>query len=90
MVKQDVATWLYLSVCVLDCGNVGVSECAVNESEDEAGLADAPGPKDHHPVVVALLRHREICLFPVCFVCFDFRLRDPAKKSSKTIENIYV
>jgi hypothetical protein len=27
--------------------------------EDEAGLADAAGPEDDHPVVVALLRHAE-------------------------------
>ena len=47
----------HLSVSIVDGGNVGVSEGAVDEPEDEAGLANAPGPEYDHPVVVALLRH---------------------------------
>ena len=52
----------YLSVCIFDGRDVGVSEGAMDEPEDEAGLADAPGPEHDDPVVVALLRHPRISL----------------------------
>lgn len=47
----------YLSVSVLDGGDVGVSEGAFDEAEDERWLPNTPSAKDHHPVVVALFRH---------------------------------
>ena len=47
----------YLSVGVLDRGDVGVPERAVDESEHEAGLADAAGAEDDDAVVVTLLGH---------------------------------
>jgi hypothetical protein len=38
----------------------------VNKSENETRLADAAGPEDDHPVVVALFRHPQ--LFPVLVI----------------------
>ena len=62
-----------LSVRVLNCWNVGVSEGSVNESEDQTRLADAAGTEDDHAVVVALLRHLQQFLFPVLFL-FYFKI----------------
>ena len=53
---------MYLSVCIFDGGDVGVSEGAMDEPEHEAGLSDSPGPEHDDSVVVALLRHPRISL----------------------------
>lgn len=46
----------HLSVGVLDGRYIALAECALYETEHQRALAHATGSKDHHPVVVALLR----------------------------------
>lgn len=47
----------HLSVGVLHCGDVGVSEGAFNKPKHQRALPHPSGSKHHHPVVVTLLWH---------------------------------
>lgn len=46
-----------LSVCVLDGGNVGFAEGALDESKHQGAFADTTSSEDHDAVVIALLGH---------------------------------
>lgn len=50
----------HLSVCVLHCGDVGVSESAFDKPKDQRALPHTAGAEHHHPVVVTLLGHSGI------------------------------
>lgn len=47
----------HLSVGVLDCGDVGVSEGAFHEPKHQRALPHPAGTEHHHPVVITLLWH---------------------------------
>lgn len=47
----------YLAISVLDSGNIGFTEGALDESEDQRRFTDATGAKDDDSIVVALFRH---------------------------------
>jgi len=51
---------MYLTVCVLDGGNVGLAEGALDEPKDERALAHASWAKHDHAVVTALGRHPDV------------------------------
>lgn len=51
----------YLSVGVLDGWYVGLAEGSLHEAQHEGTLADAARPEHDHAIVVALLRHPDIC-----------------------------
>lgn len=54
----------HLAIRVFDGGYVGLPEGALDEAQDQGGLADASCPEHHHAVVVTLFRH---LLTPVWF-----------------------
>lgn len=47
----------YLSIGVFDGRDVALAERPFDEPQHQGALPDAPGSKNHHPVVVALLGH---------------------------------
>lgn len=47
----------HLAIRVFDGGYVGLPEGALDEAQDQGGLADASSPEHHHAVVVTLFRH---------------------------------
>ena len=53
--------WAYLSVSVLDGGYVGLAEGPFHETQYKRAFTNAARSEHHHPVVVALLRHPDIC-----------------------------
>lgn len=58
--RADVLVAAYhLAVGVLDGGNVGLPEGALDEAQDQRGLAHAARSEHHDPVVIALLGHGE-------------------------------
>ncbi|KAK1118169.1 hypothetical protein K0M31_015216 [Melipona bicolor] len=51
----------YLSVRVLDSGYIGLTKRSFHETQHERALADTARPKHNHAIIVALLRHPDIC-----------------------------
>lgn len=60
-IKSTLPIHAYLSISILDGRYVGLAEGSFHETQHEGTLADTARPENDHTIVVALLRHPDIC-----------------------------
>lgn len=51
----------YLPVSVLDSGYIRLTKGSFHETQHKGTLANTTRPEHHHAIIVALLRHPDIC-----------------------------